>query len=165
MSVYKVHTDEFGRLVACMQEAMYGITEFALQHMPNNLSNIGQGDIVFISERDVFRNALIGPFYVSNNREGLIFERRLGGWLEILPKKCSCKLPYWIEVENRHWCIIFDKTLSDKISIVWPYNWRDLNVNLPSWGIVTGKDAHTLIEYATANEQEAKDFFKRHGVW
>ena len=165
--IYKVHTDTFGRLSACMKHAMYGVSQTAIrQQMPAELANIKAGDIVFISEKEISNNALFGPFHVVNNRPLVVVKQRKGSWVEIDTKKTPPKeMAYWVEFENRPWCILFDKTLSDKISIVWPYNWSSLNLNLPSWGAVSGKDAEKLIDFATANEIEAKEFLSRHNAW
>jgi len=66
---------------------------------------------------------------------------------------------------KRNWCLLFDKTLSDRISIVWPHNWQTLSVNLPPWGLVKGDDANKLIDFSIANEIEAREFLQRHDVW
>lgn len=166
-NIFKVHTDTFGRLSTCIKHAMYGVTLSAMrQQMPIELARIEAGDIVFISEKEISNNALFGPFYVVNNRPPVVVKQRNGSWLEIDTKKTSPKdMAYWVEVENRTWCLLFDKILSDRISIVWPYNWSKLKLNLPSWGAVSGDDAAKLIDFATDNEIEAKEFFKRHDVW
>jgi hypothetical protein len=165
--IFKVHTDTFGRLSACLKHAMYGVSLTAIrEQMPIELAKIQAGDIVFISEKEISKNALFGPFYVVNNRPPIVIKNRKDSWVEIDVKKTPPKdIAYWVEFENRPWCILFDKTLSDKISIVWPYNWSKLNLNLPSWGAVSGNDADKLIDFAIANEIEAKEFFQRHKVW
>jgi len=165
--IFKVHTDTFGRLSACMKHAMYGVSLTAMrQQMPIDLAKIQAGDIVFISEKELSKNALFGPFYVVNNRPPIIIKNRKGSWVEIDVKKTSSKeMAYWVEFENRPWCILFDKTLSDKISIVWPYNWSKLKLNLPSWGAVSGSDSRKLLDFALSNEIEAKEFLQRHDIW
>jgi len=165
--IFKVHTDTFGRLSACIKNAMYGVSLSAMrQKMPIDLAKIQAGDIVFISEKEISKNALFGPFYVVNNRPPISLKNRKGSWVEIDVKKTSPKeMAYWVEFENRPWCILFDKTLSDKISIVWPYNWSRLKLNLPSWGAVSGNDSEKLIDFAVENEIEAKEFFRRHEIW
>jgi hypothetical protein len=118
---------------------------------------IQAGNIIFISEKEISKNALFGPFYIVNNRPPIVIKNRKGSWVEIDMEKTSPKeIAYWVEFENRPWCILFDKTLSDKISIVWPYNWSSLNLNLPSWGAVKGDDAEKLIDFAIENEIEAR---------
>lgn len=166
-NIFKVHTETFGRLSACIKHAMYGVSLTAMQkQMPIQLAKIKSGDIVFISEKEISNNALFGPFYVTNNREPIIVKNKKGSWAEIDTKKTPQKeLAYWVEFENRTWCLLFDKTLSDKISIVWPYNWSKLRVNLPSWGEVSGEDASKLLDFAIENEIEAKEFLKRHNVF
>jgi hypothetical protein len=165
--IFKVHTDTFGRLLACLKHAMYGVTLTAIrEQMPIELAKIQAGDIVFISEKEISKNALFGPCYVVNNRPPIVIKNRKGSWVEIDVKKTPPKdIAYWVEFENRPWCILFDKTLSDKISIVWPYNWSKLDLNLPPWGVISGSDAGKLIDYAIANEIEAKEFLQHHKVW
>jgi hypothetical protein len=166
-NIFKVHTESFGRLSACIKHAMYGVSLSAIrQQMPIELANIKTGDIVFISEKDVSNNALFGPFYVVSNRPPIVIKQRKGLWVEIDIKKTQPKdIAYWVEFENMTWCLLFDKTLADKISIVWPYDWSKLNLELPPWGAVSGKDAAKLINFAVRNEVEAKEFLKRHGAW
>jgi hypothetical protein len=166
-NIFKVHTDSFDRLTACIKHAMYGVAPSAMrQKMPFELTQIRAGDIVFISERDVSNNALFGPFYVVNTRPPIVAKQRIGSWVEIDTKKTPRDdRAYWVEFENRTWCLLFDKTLYDKISIVWPYNWSELNLNLPSWGAVSGNDAAKLIDFAIQNEVEAKEFLRRHDAW
>lgn len=165
--IYKVHTDTFGRLSACIKHAMYGVSKTAMrEQLPIELAKIQAGDIVFISEKEISNNALFGPFYVINNRPPIVVKNRKGSWAEIDVKKTPPKeMAYWVEFENRPWCLLFDKTLSDKISIVWPYNWSRLKLNLPSWGAVSGNDSEKLIDFAIENEIEAKEFFRRHDIW
>ncbi len=165
--IFKVHTDSFGRLSACLKHAMYGVSPTAIrEQMPIELAKIQVGDIVFISEKEISKNALFGPFYVVNNRPPIFIKNRKGSWVEIDVKKTPPKeIAYWVGLENRSWCILFDKTLSDKISIVWPYNWSKLDLNLPPWGLVSGIDEGKLIDYAITNEIEAKEFLQRHKVW
>lgn len=165
--IYKVHTDTFGRLSACMKHAMYGVSKTAMnEQLPLDLSKIQTGDIVFISEKEISKNALFGPFYVVSNRPPIVTKNHKGSWVEIDVKKTSSKeMAYWVEFENRPWCLLFDKTLSDKISIVWPYNWSRLKLNLPSWGAVSGEDSEKLIDFAVENEIEAKEFFRSHDIW
>lgn len=166
-NIFKVHTDTFGRLAACIKHAMYGVSLAAMhQQMPAELAKIKAGDIVFISEKEISNNALFGPFYVINNRPPVVVKNKNGSWVEIDTKKTSPKdIAYWVEFEKRTWCLLFDNTLSDKISIVWPYNWLKLRVKLPSWGKVSGDDAAKLIDFAMKNEVEAKEFLERHNVW
>lgn len=166
-NIFKVHTDTFGRLSACIKHAMYGVSLTAMrQQMPAELAKIKAGDIVFISEKEISNNALFGPFYVVNDRPPVVIKKRNGSWAEIDTKKTSPKdMAYWVEFENRTWCLLFDKTLSDRLSVVWPYNWSKLKVNLPSWGAVSGEDATKLIDFALNNEIEAREFLKRHDVW
>lgn len=166
-NIYKVHTDTFGRLSACIKHAMYGVSLTAMsQQMPIELANIKAGDIVFISEREISNNALFGPFYVVNSRPPVVIKQRKGSWVEIDTRETSQQdMAYWVEFENRSWCILFDKTLSNRISIVWPYNWSRLNLKLPSWGAVSGIDANKLIDFAIENEIEAMEFLQRHDVW
>lgn len=165
--IFKVHTDTFGRLSACVKHAMYGVSLTAIrEQMPIDLAKIQVGDIVFISEKEISKNALFGPFYLVHNRPPIVIKNRKGSWVEIDVTKTPPKeIAYWVEFENRPGCILFDKTLSDKISIVWPYNWSKLDLNLPSWGAVSGNDAEKLLDFAIANEIEAKEFFQRHNVW
>ena len=165
--IFKVHTDTFSRLSACMKHAMYGVSKTAMrEQLPIDLARIQAGDIVFISEKEISNNALFGPFYVVNNRSPIVVKNRKGSWAEIDVKKTSPEeMAYWVNFENWYWCLLFDKTLSDKISIVWPYNWSRLKLKLPSWGAVSGIDSEKLIDFAIENEIEAKDFFRRHGIW
>jgi hypothetical protein len=150
-----------------MKHAMYGVSLTAMrEQMPVELAKIQAGDIVFISEKEISKNALFGPFYVVNNRPPIVVKNRKGSWVEIDVKKTPPKeMAYWVKFENRPWCILFDKTLSDKISIVWPHNWAKLQLNLPSWGAVSGADAGKLIDFAIGNEIEAKEFLQRHDIW
>lgn len=167
-NIFKLHTDTLGRMSACIKYSMYGITSKAMrEQIPVELNNIEIGDVVFISEKNISKNALFGPFYVTDDiPQSISIKGRKGIWMEIDPKRTSPKdLPYWVELENRKWCLLFDRTLSDKISIVWPNNWSKLNVNLPSWGIVSGDDAAKLLDFAMNNEVEAKEFLKRHKVF
>ena len=165
LNIFKVHTDTFGRLSACIKHAMYGVSLTAMRQMPDELAKIKTGDIVFISEREISNNALFGPFYVVNNRPPVVIKNRNGSWVEIDIKKTSPKdIAYWVAFEKRTWCLLFDNTLSDKISIVWPYNWSKLRVKLPPWGKVSGNDAAKLIDFAIKNEVEAKEFLDRHNV-
>ena len=165
--VYKVHTDTFGRLVACIQKGMYGISSSAFtKKLPSEFNEVKPGDIVFISEREVSNNALFGPFYVVKERPGIAYKSRKGTWVEIDTKKTPPEeIAYWVELEKRNWCLLFDKILSERISIVWPYNWNTLNVNLPSWGLIKEEDAGKLVDFSLKNEIEAREFFKRHNVW
>jgi hypothetical protein len=166
-NIFKVHTDTFGRLSACIKHAMYGVSLSAMrQQMPVELAKIKAGDIVFISEKEISNNALFGPFYVVKDRPPVVIKKRKGSWAEIDTNRTSPRnMAYWVEFENRIWCLLFDKTLSDRVSIVWPYNWSKLNLNLPSWGAVSGDDAVKLIDFAANNEVEAKEFLKSHDVW
>jgi len=166
-ATFKVHTDTLGRLSACMKHAMYGITNKAMrEQLPAELAGIQEGDIVFISERKISDNALFGPFYVVNNRPPIVARNRRDSWVEIDTGRTPPEeIAYWVEFENRSWCILFDKTLSDRVSIVWPYNWRKLRLRLPSWGAVSGNDSKKLIDFAIKNEIEAKTFFQKHGIW
>jgi hypothetical protein len=166
-STFKVHTDNFGRLSACIKHGMYGVSSSAMrQEMPLELANIREGDVVFISEKEVSDNALFGPFYVVNSHPSVFIRQRKGSWVEIDTHRTLAQdIAYWVEFENRKWCLLFDKTLSDKISIVWPYNWPQLKLDLPSWGAVSGDDAAKLMGFAIMNEVEAKEFLKRHDAW
>ncbi|GBE05918.1 hypothetical protein BMS3Abin10_01559 [bacterium BMS3Abin10] len=166
-NIFKVHTDTFGRLAACIKHAMYGVSLTAMtQQMPRDLANIKTGDIVFISEREISNNALFGPFYVVDNRPTVVVKRRKGSWIEIDTEKTSHEnIAYWVEFEKRSWCMLFDDTLSNRISIVWPYNWSRLNLQLPSWGAVSSNDAIKLIDFAIENEVEAREFLRSHDVW
>ncbi len=141
---YKVHTETFGRLSACIKHAMYGVSLTAMrQQMPAELFEIKAGDIVYISEREVSKNALFGPFYVVNDRPPIVVNNRTGSWVEVDTKKTPLKdIAYWVELENRKWCILFDKTLSNRISILWSYDLSKLKVNLPSWGAVSREDVN-----------------------
>ena len=146
---------------------MYGVSNTAFtKEMPKGFHEAKVGDIVFISEREVSRNALFGPFYIVNDRPPITFNSRKGVWVNINEKKTPPKeIAYWVELEKRNWCLLFDKTLSDRISIVWPHNWQTLSVNLPPWGLVKGDDANKLIDFSIANEIEAREFLQRHDVW
>jgi hypothetical protein len=165
--IFKVHTDTFGRLVACIQRAMYGVSNTAFtREMPRELLEARAGDIVFISEREVSKNALFGPFYIVDDRPSIVCKSRKAAWVNIDTNKTpSGEIAYWVDLERRNWCLLFDKTLSDRISIVWPYDWSRLRVDLPSWGLVKGDDAAKLIQFALANEVEAREFLRRHDVW
>jgi hypothetical protein len=145
---------------------MYGVSLTAMRkQMPIELAQIKAGDIVFISEKEISKNALFGPFYVVNNRKSVVVKKKNGLWAEIDTKKTlRTEIAYWVEFENRTWCLLFDKTLSDQISIVWPYNWSKLSLSLPPWGAVSGEDATKLLDFAIENEIEAKEFLKRHNV-
>jgi hypothetical protein len=164
--IFKVHTDTYGRLEACLKKAMYGVTNTAFtQQMPLALLNAQVGDIVFISEKEVSKNALFGPFYIVADRPPIVWKSRKGVWVNIDTVKTPPReIAYWVEVERKNWCLLFDKVLIDRISIVWPKHWSTLKVNLPSWGIVEGEDADKLMHFASANQEEARDFFKRHGL-
>lgn len=163
--IFKVHTDIYGRLSACIKNAMYGITRRALSERPRELTLAKSGDIVFISVKECRENVLVGPFYIIDDRPPIVIKSRNGAWVNIdvnqTPKnECA----YWVKGENRDWCLLFDKTLADRISVVWPRNWAGLQVNLPSWGLVNGDDAIKLLEFAMRNEEEAREFLKRHDV-
>lgn len=165
--IYKVHTDTFGRLVACIQHAMYGISNQAFtKQMPKEFHQAQVGDLVFISEKEVSRNALFGPFYIINERAPIAISGRSGAWVNVNARKTPQReIAYWVEMEKRTWCLLFDKTLSDLISIVWPNDWSKLKVSLPSWGLVTGDDAGKLVEFAVKNQVIAREFLKRHNVF
>lgn len=164
--VFKVHTDNFQRLAACILYGMYGITKEAFTYsLPRELSFISAGDIVFISERETSHNTLFGPLYVVDNRRGIIARSSRCAWVDIdMNRSSQSELAYWVELEGRHWCLLFDKTLLDKISVVWPHNWREINVELPSWGLVIEPYASRLIDFALENEIESKEFLRRHGI-
>jgi hypothetical protein len=164
--IFKVHTDTIGRLEACIKKGMYGVSNTAFtREMPRNFLDAQAGDIVFISERAVANNALFGPFYIVEDRSPIVFETRSNMWGKIDTARTPItEIAYWVEIENRKWCLLFDKLLSERISIVWPYNWAALNVNLPPWGLVTGDDADKLLNFAIANEVEASEFFRRHNL-
>lgn len=165
--VFKVHTDTFGRLTACIQKAMYGVTASAFANdMPSDLHRASHGDIIFISEKEIANNALFGPFYIVNERPPISYKSRRGAWVNIDSKKTPAKeIAYWVEFENRAWCLLFDKTLSDRISIVWPYDWLNLQIELPPWGLVKEDDAAKLMSFARNNEIEAQEFLRKHNVW
>jgi len=164
---FKVHTESLGRLIACIQKAMYGVTNSAFtKEMPGELHRAAIGDRVFISEKEVSDNALFGPFYIAGERRSIVCKSKRGVWVEIDSKRTPpSEIAYWVEFENRCWCLLFDKTLSDRISIVWPYNWQDLNIELPPWGLVREDDASQLMSFARKNEIEAQEFLRRHKVW
>lgn len=160
---FKVHTDNLGRLCACIDKAMYGVSRSAINEMPAELLGIELGDMVFISERDVSNNALFGPFYVVDDRTGIKAKEKRGCWFNIDGQKSTAsELAYWVDVENRFWCLLFDKVLTDRISVVWPHNWKSLNVNLPPWGQISEDVANKLREFALENQEEAQEFLKRH---
>ena len=165
--MFKVHTDTFGRLVDCIRKAMYGVSNKAFtQEMPKELLEARNGDLVFISEKEVSKNALFGPFYIVGERPPIVYKNRKNAWVNIDTNKTPSKeIAYWVDFEKRYWCLLFDKTLADRISIVWPYNWASLNLNLPPWGVVGTKAASELVKFASENEVEAKEFLKRHDVW
>ena len=165
--IFKVHTDTLGRLTACIQKAMYGISKTAFtQQLPPEFREAQAGDIVFISEKETSKNALFGPFYLVDNRPPIVIKSRKGAWLNVdVSRTPPSELAYWVELEKRDWCLLFDKTLADRLSIVWPNNWAQLKVNLPSWGLVKGDDAMKLLDFAIKNETEARDFMTQHGVW
>jgi hypothetical protein len=145
---------------------MYGVTATAMREMPRELAGIRTGDIVFISEREVSNNALFGPFYVISDRPHVFTGQRQGSWAEIDTQRTHINdRAYWVEFEKRKWCLLFDMTLLDKISIVWPYHWSRLRLNLPSWGAVSGEDSDNLLDFAIRNEEEARAFLRRHDVW
>lgn len=162
--IFKVHTDELGRLIDCLRKSMYGVSKSAfLQQLPNDLRNASVGDIVFISEKNVSGGALFGPLYIVNNAPGIATFKQHGTWVEIDTKKSDPKaLAYWVEMEKRNFCLLFDRVLIDKISVVWPQDWLKLGLQLPSWGLVNDENASKLIDFALRNEQEAKDFFSKH---
>jgi hypothetical protein len=153
-NIFKVHTDTFGRLAACIKHGMYGISSSAVRNeLPPELVSIREGDVVFISEKEISNNALFGPFYVVANRPSIAINQRKGLWVEINAHKTAPEeIAYWVLFEGRKWCLLFDKTLSDRISIVWPYHWSQLKVNLPPWGKVSGVDASKLMDFAIRNE-------------
>ncbi|TGU71526.1 hypothetical protein E4633_14530 [Geomonas terrae] len=165
--IFKVHTDELGRLIACLQKSMYGVSRTAFtQELPSELRSAADGDIVFISERKISGNALFGPLYIVANRQGVVPARKFGSWVEIDVRRSDPKeLAYWVDLEKRNYCLLFDKVLSDRISIVWPNDWVRIGLQLPSWGIVTDDNAHKLIDFAISNEQEAQSFFQKHNFW
>ncbi len=165
--IFKVHTDELGRLIACLQKSMYGVSRTAFtQELPPELRSASVGDIVFISERKICGNALFGPLYIVGSRQGIVPAKNFGSWVEINVRKSDAKeLAYWVDLEKRNYCLLFDKLLSDRISIVWPNDWARIGIQLPPWGIVTDENAHKLIDFAVANEQEARSFFQKHRFW
>ena len=165
--VFKVHTENAYRLFECLKFAMYGVSNRAINNeMPSELLSISEGDIVFISEKELSNNALFGPFYVTKERDGIVHKKQKGCWIFINPE-CSIELADWVKSEKRYWCLLFDKTLIKRISIVWPNNWRNLNLSLPSWGLVTGPDSLKLIDFAVQNrhEQKTREFLGRHVIW
>ena len=153
-------------MIECIRYAMYGVSKRAFtQQMPRELKGIAVGDLVFISEREVHRNVLFGPFYVTDRRQGVVVKSRSGMWCEVDTVRTPPeKLPYWAVLEGFSWCLFFDSTLADRVSIVWPNQWKALGLELPPWGLVRGENAPKLTEYAAANEVEAKDFMKRHEI-
>ncbi len=165
--IFKVHTDELGRLIACLQKSMYGVSKTAfMQELPHELRSASEGDIVFISEKKVSSNALFGPLYIVGKNDGVAPIRKHGSWVEIDANNSDPKaLAYWVELEKRNFCLLFDRVLIDKISIVWPKDWVHIGLQLPSWGLVNDDNASKLIDFAIKNEQEAKDFLKKHGFW
>lgn len=165
--IFKVHTDELGRLIACLQKSMYGVSKSAfMQELPHELRSASEGDIVFISEKKVSGNALFGPLYIVGKNEGVVPVKKHGFWVEIDSKKSDPKaLAYWVELEKRNYCLLFDRVLIDRISIVWPKDWMKLNLQLPSWGVVNDENSHKLIDFAVANELEARLFFQKHKFW
>jgi hypothetical protein len=164
--IFKVHTDTIGRLAACIKKAMYGVGNTAFRsEMPREFLNAKAGDMVFISEREISRNALFGPFYIVDEHPLIVYRERRGAWVNIdAAKTPAAEIAYWVEFEKRSWCLLFDKTLTDRISIVWPNNWAGLRVDLPSWGLVRGEDADKLIQFAISNQIEAREFFRRHDL-
>lgn len=164
--IFKVHTDTYGRLEACIKKGMYGVSNKAFtKEMPREFLDARTGDIVFISEKEVSKNALFGPFYIVDSRPLIVSKGKKGAWVNIdTAKTPPSEIAYWVEFENRNWCLLFDKVLSDKISIVWPNNWSTLNLHLPSWGLITGEDADKLIDFAIANEVDAGEFLRRHNL-
>lgn len=165
--VFKVHTDTLGRLIACIQKSMYGISRTAFaKELPIEFRSAAEGDIVFISEKEVSGNALFGPFYIVGNRKGIVPAKKHGVWVEIDTKQSEPKeLAYWVEFEGRNYCLLFDRVLIDKISIVWPYDWARLGLKMPAWGLINDQNAQKLIDFALNNEQEAITFFKKHNFW
>jgi hypothetical protein len=161
--VFKVHTDQFGRLEACIKKAMYGVSKKAFtKELPKEFINISLGDIVFISEKEVSHNALFGPFYVTDSRAG-ITGKNIGKWLEIDTYQSDRnELAYWVEMEKRYYCLLFDLTLIDKISIIWPQDWSRLQLKLPAWGLVEENEAKKLVDFAVNHEQDVMEFLKRH---
>lgn len=164
-NTYIFHTKTFERLVGVISKAMFGITKKTYkQIMPKEFFDIKVGDLVFVSELRVTKNALFGPFYVVKNRPG-IKGQNYGTWIEIDYKESKYEeLAYWVEIERKNYCILFDKLLAQQISIVWPQHWRALNVNLPSWGLVKDKDAQKLVDFSLQKEhqEKARDFLNRH---
>ena len=110
--VFKVHTDQLGRIIACIRYAMYGVSKKAFaQQMPHELKRIEIEDLVFISEREVHRNILFGPFYVTDRPDGIVAKSQSGMWCEVDTKRSRPeKLPYWAVVEGFSWCLFFDST-------------------------------------------------------
>jgi hypothetical protein len=166
MRVFKVHTDTIGRLCACIQKSMYGVSKRAFTaELPKELRNTAAGDVVFISEREATRNALFGPFFVVDDRRGVVAKKKVGCWMEVdVQKSSQSELAYWVEFEKRCWCLLFDNTLIDRISIVWPYNWRSLKVELPPWGLIAEPAASKLIDFAATNLGEVREFLSKHCV-
>lgn len=166
---FKVHTDTLGRLEACIKKSMYGISQKAFtDELPSSLRNIKEGDIIYISEKEVSNNALFGPFYVidSSKRPEIIFKGKFGSWIEIDVKRTPRdQRAYWVEFDSFTHCILFDKTLSAELSIVWPKDWYNLGLELPSWGEIPRSEAEKLMKFANKNTEEARDFFKRHNLF
>jgi len=142
---------------------MYGVSKSAfMQELPHELCSASGGDIVFISEKKVSGNALFGPLYIVGGKNGAVPAKKHGSWIEIDAKKSDPKtLAYWVELEKRNFCLLFDRVLGDKLSIVWPKDWIHIGLQLPSWGLINDENASKLIDFAIKNEQEAKDFFLR----
>jgi len=164
---YKVHTDNLGRLSACVQYAMYGISNEAFHSkLPDSMKHIQIGDIVFISEKEISGNALFGPFYVVNTKEGVVSNSKVGCWNNIdLKQSDYSKLAYWVELEKWTWCLLFDITLLNQISVVWPRNWRELHLNLPPWGQIPASEAKKLLDFSIENQINAKEFFRIHDIY
>jgi hypothetical protein len=77
--IFKVHTDTFGRLSACLKHAMYGVSLTAIrEQMPIELAKIQAGDIVFISEKEISKNALPGRDKLS--QKWSLESEPLWGW-------------------------------------------------------------------------------------
>jgi len=74
-------------------------------------------------------------FNLIDSRDGIVCSEKRNAWNKIdIARSDPRKVAYWVSFENRVWCLLFDTTLIDKISIVWPKDWKNLNVNLPPWG-------------------------------
>jgi hypothetical protein len=143
---------------------MYGVSKDGFIEMPRELRNISEGDIVFISERIKY-NVLMGPFYVVRKHNNIVQKKTYGYWVEIDKRRNQTDdVAYWAIYNGFVYCIFFDKLLKKEISIVWPYMWRKLGVQLPSWGLVKNDDARKLLHFAANNYEDPEKFFQKHNI-